>query len=122
VSLLKYVIAAAAGYYAGQPGGRRQVEQLRQKAADLIRSPKAIELKQRGRAIAGERASAVVSKVRRKSSDDSAVGGENAGSDTPTVGSATDTTTGFGGRAVADDTRAIRTGVVPPGPAPRTAD
>jgi hypothetical protein len=129
VSLLKYVIVAAAGYYAGQPSGRRQVEQLRQQAADLVRSPKAAELKQRGRELAGERASAVVGKVRRKSSGDSAVNGvtagsdtPTAGSDTPTVGSATETTTRFEGHGVADDTQAIRTGVLSPGPAPRTAD
>lgn len=123
MSLLKYVIAAAAGYYAGQPGGRRQIEQLRQKAADLVRSPKATELKQRGREIAGERASAVVDKARRKSANDVAVGGANADTGTPTAGSATDTTTaGLGGHTVADETQAVRTGVLPPGPAPRTAD
>ena len=60
VSLLKYAIAAAAGYYAGQPGARRQVEQLWQKATDLASSPKATELKRRGREIAGERASAAI--------------------------------------------------------------
>ena len=114
MSLFKYAIAAAVGYYAAQPGGRRQFEQLWQKATDLVRSPKAIELKQRGREIAGERASAAVGKVRGKSA--------KAGTDTPTDGSATATATGLGGRTVADDTQAIRTGVLPPGPATRTAD
>jgi hypothetical protein len=123
VSLLKYAIAAAAGYYAGQPGARRQVEQLWQKATDLAGSPKATELKQRGREIAGERASAAIGKVRGKSANDLAVvGGANAGIDTPTAGSATDAATGFSSRTVAEDTRAIRTGVLPPGPATGTAD
>ena len=53
VSLFKYAIAAAGGYYAAQPGARRQVEQLWQNATDLVRSPKATELPQRGREIVG---------------------------------------------------------------------
>ena len=65
MSLLKYAIAAAIGYYAGQPSGRRQVQQLSQKATELVRSPKAAELKDRGSKLVGDRASAVVGKVAR---------------------------------------------------------
>ena len=53
MSLLKYAIAAAIGYYVGQPGGRRQVQQLSQKATELVRSPKAAELKDRGQQARG---------------------------------------------------------------------
>jgi hypothetical protein len=128
VSLLKYAIAAAIGYYAGQPGGRRQVQQLGQKATELVRSPKAAEFKDRGRELVGERASAAVSKVRRKSGDDSTTSGP-AVTRTATPGSASVTTpvttpvTAAGGadnRGAADDIQAAQTGVLPPGPASRT--
>ena len=85
MSLLKYAIAAAIGYYAGQPGGRRQIQQLGQKATELVRSPKAAELKDRSRELVGERASAAVDKVRRKTTDDST----SSGATTTTTGTAT---------------------------------
>src|SRR4051794_11822424 len=85
VSLLKYAIAAAIGYYAGQPGGRRQIQQLGQKANELVRSPKAAELKDRSRELVGERASAAVGKVRRKSADDSTTSSTTAVTGTTTA-------------------------------------
>jgi len=84
MSLLKYAIAAAIGYYVGQPGGRRQVQQLSQKATELVRSPKAAELKDRGSKLVGERASAAVDKVRGKSASEPATSGATAVSGTPT--------------------------------------
>jgi hypothetical protein len=122
--LLKYAIAAAIGYYAGQPGGRRQIQQLGQKATELVRSPKAAELKDRGRELVGERASAAVGKVRRKTSDDSTTSGTTAVTGTATAGSASVTTpvTAAGGadnRTAADEIQAAQTGVLPPGPASR---
>jgi hypothetical protein len=124
VSLLKYAIAAAIGYYAGQPGGRRQIQQLGQKANELVRSPKAAELKDRGRELVGERASAAVGKVRRKSTDDSTAGGTTAVTGTATTGTASVTApvTAAGGadnRNAADEIQAAQTGVLPPGPASR---
>jgi hypothetical protein len=94
VSLLKYAIAAAIGYYAGQPGGRRQIQQLGQKANELVKSPKAAELKDRGRGLVGERASAAVDKVRRKSADDSTTSGTTAVTGTTTAGPAPVTAAG----------------------------
>jgi hypothetical protein len=128
VSLLKYAIAAAIGYYAGQPGGRRQVQQLVQKVTELVRSPKAAELKDRGRELVGERASAAVDKVRRKSADDPTTSGTSAtgpvttgsASTTPVGGSAVGG--GVGERAAADDLGTLQAGVLPPGPAPRSVD
>jgi len=117
VSLLKYAIAAAIGYYAGQPAGRRQIQQLGQKASEFTRSPKAAELKERGRGLVGERASAVVDKVRRKSADDAPSTGTLPVTDTAPVGSAATT----GTRAAADDLGTAQTGVLPPGPASRTS-
>jgi hypothetical protein len=129
VSLLKYAIAAAIGYYAGQPGGRRQMQQLGQKATELVRSPKAAELKDRGRELVGERASAAVGKVRRKTTDDSTSSGATTTTTTgtATAGSASVTTpvttpvTAAGGadNRGADDIQAAQTGVLPPGPASR---
>ena len=92
MSLLKYAIAAAIGYYAGQPGGRRQIQQLGQKATELVKSPKAAELKDRSRELVGERASAAVDKVRRKTTDDSTSSGATTTTGTATAGSASVTT------------------------------
>lgn len=101
MSLLKYAIAAAIGYYAGQPGGRRQLAQLGQKVTELVKSPKAAELTERGREVVGARASAAVDKVRQKTT-----------SDTPSSGATTEPVA-----ATADDIQAAQTGVLPPGPA-----
>ena len=132
MSLLKYAIAAAIGYYAGQPGGRRQIQQLGQKATELVRSPKAAELKDRSRELVGERASAAVDKVRRKTTDDStSSGATTTTTGTATAGSASVTTappvttpvTAAGGadNRGADDIQAAQTGTLPPGPASRAS-
>jgi hypothetical protein len=128
VSLLKYAIAAAIGYYAGQPGGRRQIQQLGQKATELVKSPKAAELKDRGRELVGERASAAVDKVRRKTTDDST----SSGATTTTTarrprappryhprhhpGTTAVTAAGGADNRGADDIQAGQTGTLPPGP------
>ena len=144
MSLLKYAIAAAIGYYVGQPGGRRQVQQLSQKATELVRSPKAAELKDRGSKLVGERASAAVDKVRGKSASEPATSGATAVSGTPTTGPSSfaagspasagtagtagssagsaGSTGSTGGRAASDDLPTVQAGVLPPGPAPRAAD
>ena len=120
MSLLKYAIAAAIGYYAGQPGGRRQIQQLGQKANELVRSPKAAELKDRSRELVGERASAAVDKVRRKSADDSTTSGTTAVTGTTTAAPAPVTAAGGAdNRLGGDDIQAAQTGVLPPGPASR---
>ena len=130
MSLLKYAIAAAIGYYAGQPGGRRQIQQLGQKATELVKSPKAAELKDRSRELVGERASAAVDKVRRKTTDDSTSSGATTTTTTTgtaTAGSASVTTpvttpvTAAGGADNRDagDIQAAQTGTLPPGPASR---
>jgi len=135
MSLLKYAIAAAIGYYAGQPGGRRQIQQLGQKATELVKSPKAAELKDRGRELVGERASAAVDKVRRKTTDDSTSSGATTTTTTgtATAGSASVTTpvttpattpvTAAGGADNRDagDIQAAQTGTLPPGPASRAS-
>jgi len=130
MSLLKYAIAAAIGYYAGQPGGRRQIQQLGQKATELVKSPKAAELKDRGRELVGERASAAVDKVRRKTTDDStSSGATTTTTGTATAGSASVTTpvttpvTAAGGADNRDagDIQAAQTGTLPPGPASRAS-
>jgi|SRR4051794_23992865 hypothetical protein len=137
MSLLKYAIAAAIGYYVGQPGGRRQVQQLSQKATELVRSPKAAELKDRGSKLVGERASAAVDKVRGKSASDPVTSGATTVSGTPTAGPASFTGGSAGGagsasstgsagsagsRGASDDLPTVQAGVLPPGPAPRAAD
>ena len=119
MSLLKYVIAAAGGYYAATPAGRRQLKQLGQKAAELGRSPKVAEIEQRGRQIVGEAASAAVDKVRGTSANEPATSGATAVSGTATAGPAPFAAVD---RAASDDLPTVQTGVLPPGPAPRAAD
>ena len=60
VSVFKYAVAAAVGYYVGQPNGRRQVQGLREQAVELVRGPRAKQLKERGWDIAVERTSAAI--------------------------------------------------------------
>jgi hypothetical protein len=124
MSLLKYAVVAAIGYFAGQPSGRRQLERLRLKATEVVRSPQVEDLKQRGKEIAGERASTVLSQVRHKSADSSTtheasgvVGGRPSG---PVAGSSAETE--FSGRTIAEERQAARTGVIPPSPVGRVAD
>ena len=52
MSLLKYAAAAAIGYFAGRPGGRRQLERARTTVAKLLSSPQVDDVKQRGKGIA----------------------------------------------------------------------
>jgi hypothetical protein len=123
VSLLKYVIAGAIGYYAGQPGGQRQLQRLRQKATELASSPQARQLKECGRNIAKERASATLDLARRKRSNGSATTADasgTAGAPPSRAESGSRTGTGFGGRTAAEDTQPVRTGTTPPPPVGRT--
>jgi len=123
VSLFKYVIAAAAGYYLGQPDGRRLVQRLRQQATALVHSPQATQLKERGWDIAGDRASSAIKLVGRQRRNGSAVAPEGGVSDQPSDAAAgPGTETGFGGRTVAEDTQAARTGITPPPPVGRITD
>ena len=48
MSVFKYAVAVAVGYYVGQPNGRRQVRRLREQAVELVRGPRAKQLKERG--------------------------------------------------------------------------
>jgi hypothetical protein len=124
VSLFKYVVAAAAGYYFGQPHGQRVVQRLRRQATELVHSPQATQLKERGWDIAGDRASGAMNLVRRKRANGSAADPDASG--TASVFSdavaGPGTETGFGGRTVAEDSQAVRTGITPPPPAGRIAD
>jgi hypothetical protein len=125
VSLFKYVVAAAAGYYLGQPNGRRLVERLRQQATELVRSPQATQLKERGWDLAGDRASDAIKLVRRKRTSGSAAAPDEGGTvgDQPSAAAAgPGTETGFNGRTVADDIRAARTSITSPPPAGRITD
>ena len=58
MSLIKYGIAAAAGYHFGQPQGRRQLEQLRRQVVQLRNRPEVKRWQERGWDIAYERARA----------------------------------------------------------------
>ena len=125
MSLFKYVVAAAAGYYLGQPHGRRLVQRLRQQTTELIHSPQATQLKERGWDIAGDRASDAVKLVRRKRTNGSGAVPDEGGTmgDQPSAAAAgPGTETGFSGRAVADDIRAARTSTTSPPPAGRITD
>lgn len=54
MGILRYAVAAGIGYYAGQPEGRRQLTKLRQQAAELVRSPEAKRVRERGWDMVGE--------------------------------------------------------------------
>jgi hypothetical protein len=101
MSLLKYAAAAAIGYFAGQPSGRRQLERARTKVTKLLSSPQVEDLKQRGKDIAGEQASTVLDRVRRKSTEPQTTGDVSAA---PVSGLSAQTE--FSGRAVAEERRA----------------
>ena len=63
MSVFKYAVAVAVGYYVGQPNGRRQVQSLREQAVELVRGPRAKQLKERGWDIAVERTSAAIKRA-----------------------------------------------------------
>lgn len=131
MSLLKYVVVGAVGYYLGQPRGREQVQRLYKQAEQKLRSPEADRIKQRGKEITRERATAARDLMKRKAGSNGAVATDGstttAEPPSPTANAAVvdqtspapagpDPETGFGGRTVAEDTEAVRTGVTPPPP------
>jgi hypothetical protein len=121
MSVFKYAVAAAVGYYVGRPNGRRQVQRLREQAVELVRGPRAKQLKERGWDIAVERTSAAIKRAQRRRANGSATALEL--SDTasqPSGGVAESEPTGFGGRTVAEDTEAVRLGITPPAPVGRS--
>jgi hypothetical protein len=115
MSLLKYAVAAAIGYFAGQPSGRRQLERLRTKTTELLRSPQVEDLKQRGKDIAGERASTVLKQVRSKTAESQS--DVSSAPSAPVTASSAET--GFSGRHIAEERHAARTGTTPPSPVGR---
>jgi hypothetical protein len=54
MGMIGYAIAAALGYYAGQPEGRRQLATLRRQAADVTRRPEVRRLRERGWDMVGD--------------------------------------------------------------------
>ncbi|HEY0811646.1 MAG TPA: hypothetical protein VGE11_00070 [Pseudonocardia sp.] len=125
MSLFKYVVAAAAGYYLGQPSGRRQIQRLRGQATELVHSPQATQLKERGWDIAGDRVSSAINLVRRKRRNGSAADLDAGATATDRLSNGapgSGTETGFSGRTVAEDTQAVRTGITPPTPVGRLTD
>jgi hypothetical protein len=120
MSVLKYAIAVAAGYYAGQPSGHRQLQRLRRQVKQLVRSPRTAQLRERGRTVAAERVSAARDLVRRNRADNAATAphaGETARARTSPAEAGSGSGTGFDGRAVAED---VRMGVTPPSPVGET--
>ena len=123
MSVLKYAIAAAVGYYSGQPGGQRQLKRLREQLTDLTSGPQAAQLKERGRTVANERVSAARGLVRRNRTD--AATAPHTDGTAGVLPSPTEpgsgTAAGFDGRTVAEDSEAARKGITPPSPVARTA-
>jgi hypothetical protein len=125
MSLVKYGIAGALGYYLGQPQGRKQLEQLRQRVIQLSRRPQVKQLQDSAheRALAAkERAVAAITRKAAAAApapaatapvlDPTAFAPDNAGTAAAP--------TGFCGRTVAEDSEAALTGLTPPPPIGRT--
>jgi hypothetical protein len=53
MGLISHGIAVGIGYYIAQPGGQRQLAQLRQRAVGLVHSPQVAQLQERGRGLVG---------------------------------------------------------------------
>jgi len=121
VNVFKYAVAAAVGYYVGQPFGRRQVQRLREQAVELVHGPRAKQLKERGWDIAVERTSAAIKRAQRRRANGSAAAPDLSDTASRRSGGAAESEpTGFGGRTVAEDTEAVRLGITPPAPIGRT--
>ena len=121
MSVFKYAVAVAVGYYVGQPNGRRQVQRLREQAVELVRGPRAKQLKERGWDIAVERTSAAVKRAQGRRANGSAAALDLSDTASRLSGGAAESgPTGFGGRTVAEDTEAVRLGITPPAPVGRT--
>jgi hypothetical protein len=121
VSVFKYAVAAAVGYYVGRPNGRRQVQGLREQAVELVRGPRAKQLKERGWDIAVERTSAAIKRAQRRRANGSATALDlSDAASQPSGGAAESEPTGFGGRTVTEDTEAVRLGITPPPPVGRS--
>ena len=123
VSVFKYAVAAAVGYYVGRPNGRWQVQRLREQAVELVRGPRAKQLKERGWDIAVERASAAIKRAQRRRANGSAAALDLSDTASRRFGdAAASELSGFGGRTVAEDTEAVRLGITPPAPVGRIHD
>jgi hypothetical protein len=121
MSLIKYGIAGALGYYLGQPQGRKQLDQLRQQLTKLSQRPQVKQLQDSGREralAAKDRAAAVL--TRKVQTTDPAPSATAPLDPTASIlapdDAGTAAVTGFGGRTVAEDSAAALTGVVPPPP------
>jgi hypothetical protein len=68
VGLTKYAVAIGVGYALGRPDARRRVGQLRGQLAELARHPKAKQLKERARGVAGAQALAAKHLLKKTSS------------------------------------------------------
>ena len=103
MSVFKYAVAAAVGYYVGQPNSRRQVQRLREQAVELVRGPRAKQLKERGWDIAVKRTSAAIKRAQRRRADGSAAALDLSDTASRPFGdAAASELSGFGGRTVAE--------------------
>jgi hypothetical protein len=150
MGILRYAVAAGIGYYAGQPGGRRQLTTLRRQAVELLRSPEVTRLRERGWDLVGDGALAtrnLAAKTRSKNPADGARDFDDATArsglgvlgarswwrrarpgSAATVDPAAkgadpaglDSPAGFSGTTVAEDSEAAILGISPPPLAART--
>jgi hypothetical protein len=70
MGLISHGIAVGIGYYIAQPGGQRQLAQLRQRAVGLVHSPQVAQLQERGRGLVGGRSLAAGTAVRNGRAED----------------------------------------------------
>lgn len=130
MSLFTHAVAFGIGMALGRPEGRRRFERLQGKGIEVLRSPQAQQVADRGRQLAGDGAQQIKRRLdarKERRSDpgqqqpsDSTAGDGTPGGTTTAAGTAAPTADAgatprpVGGTTVAEDSQAVVTGIPAP--------